>query len=350
MKISKRAYEILNDNSRIEKRNRWMTKLQDYPNLNNTEKVFAVNGIVGQASDAFLLYNDPEKWVVECLENLAERIHFTDNETMFVPACFEAPIFGVHFIDRIFGADVFFQDDQWYNNYLKTPVGSLQYPKLDIDETWGIAKRIANAFLEQDVRLPLFGLPTIASALNIAVNLYGQNILLEMLLNPDIARNDLETINKLLCDLHLWYINKIPYEQLQPVISWNRTQPPGYGQLCGCTCQLISSETYNDLILPLDNELLSVYPNGGMIHLCGSHTQHIHSFKSMPSLKSIQLNDRAALDLEQYYLGLRDDQLIYLNPCEDMSIEKALEITNGKRLVIADNVFSSSVEQLKTGY
>ena len=48
----------------------------------------------------------------------------------------------------------------------------------------------------------MFGLPTIASALNIALNLYGQEILLEMLADPDNARKDLETINRTLVRVH----------------------------------------------------------------------------------------------------------------------------------------------------
>jgi len=127
----------------------------------------------------------------------------------------------------------------------------------------------------------------------------------------------------------------IPMQQLQPVISWNRTQPPGYGQLCGCTTQLLSPSLYEEFIAPLDEKLLSVYPHGGMIHLCGSHTQHLDTFRKMKSLKALQLNDRAAADLSIYFEQLREDQIIYLNPCKELSIEKALEITHGERLIIA---------------
>jgi hypothetical protein len=42
---------------------------------------------------------------------------------------------------------------------------------------------------------------------------------------------------------------------------------PGHGQLCGCTTQLVSGKMYADFIAALDDELLSLYPHGGMIHL-----------------------------------------------------------------------------------
>lgn len=86
--------------------------------------------------------------------------------------------------------------------------------------------------LEADVKLPLFGLPTLSSALNIMVNLYGEEALVAM----------------------------------------------------------------------LDDE------------------------------------EAAMHDLKLYLDGLREDQIIYLNPCEGMSIEKALEISGGKRIVLCEAV------------
>jgi hypothetical protein len=212
-------------------------------------------------------------------------------------------------------------------------VGSLEKPDLDRCPAWITAKRAALEFVRQSVALPLFGLPTIASALNIAVNLYGERILESLLLNLEAADHDLKAINDILREMHMWYRSHLPEAQLQPVISWERTQPPGYGQICGCTTQLISARSYKDIIAPYDNALLGVYPNGGMIHLCGSHSHLIPVFRDMPNLKSVQLNDRAAKDLRLYFEGLRPDQLIYLIPCEGMEIAKALEMTGGERLI-----------------
>lgn len=328
----------MNDRSLINVRDQWfkrLTSLYDgadagYPG----RSVFNVRGIVEFGVLPGLAYEDPDKWVVEALERLAGQAFSAGNSDVFTPVCIEYGLYGVHFIDKILGAEVFFQDNQWYNRYLNTPIGSLEYPDLDNNETWQKAQRAALRFVEEDAKLPLFGLPTIASALNIAVNLYGQEILAALLIDTDNALRDLRTINRLLCDMHRWYCSVIPREQLQPVISWLRTQPWGYGQLCGCTNQLVSGSMYSEYIAPLDEELLSVYHNGGMIHLCGSHTQHIECFRNMKPLRAVQLNDRAAHDLEAYYHGLREDQIIYLEPCEGMTAEMAVNITGGHRLVI----------------
>ena len=340
MAISKKAHEILNREDLIAKRDEWVRRLQNVFSGTadpwNDRFTYGVNGIlaIGQHDP----YTDVELWVEDCLEDLAQRYEEIENEVYFRPLCVEYGPYGVHYTDKMLGGNVYFHAGQWHCDYLPTPVGSL--PSVDPDENpvWQMTQRAMNAFMEADVKLPFFGLPTYASALNIGVNLYGQDILMDMLMEPENAQADLTTINDLLCDLHRRSRAIIPAKQLQPVISWNRTQPPDYGQLCGCTTQLISGESYAEMVAPLDDKLLGVYPNGGMIHICGSHTQHIGAFRDMKNLKALQVNDRAAADLERYFRELREDQVIYLNPCKEMSVEEVMEITGGKRLVIAGDL------------
>lgn len=324
----------LNDRTLIAKRDRWFDTMQSLFDGNYHEpRAFVLDGVLARGkSDP---YTEPEQWVDECLDHIRSDLAGTvDNDLKFRPVCVEYGIYGVHYIDKILGANVYHQAGQWYNDYLKTPIGSLTDPDLDNDETFQLSIRAAKRFAEVGGKFPLFGLPTIASVLNIAVNLYGQEILVEMLEDPDNARKDLETINRTLVRIHEAFREILPEEQLQPVISWARTQPPGFGQVCGCTTQLISGELYRDMIMDLDEAVLNVYPHGGMIHLCGSHAQHIENFRNMKSLRAVQVNDRAAEDLELYFKGLRDDQILYLCPCPGMTIERAMEITGGKRLVI----------------
>jgi hypothetical protein len=283
-------------------------------------------------------YVEPERWVAASLDDLAAHAARLTDPRTFRPLVIEFGPYDVHFIDKMFGADVFDLMDQdkpnWQVRPLSTPIGALQPPDLDTDPTWALSRRLAQAFLAADVRVPLLGLPTIASALNIAVNLYGQEILIAMLTEPEAVIHDLAVINDLLCALHRWYLEHVPLEQLQPVIGWARTQPPGYGQLCGCTTHLVSPGQYARFIAPLDEALLRVYPHGGMIHLCGIHTQHLPVWRAMASLRAVQLNDRAADDTALYLAGLRDDQMLYVNAYEQMPVARILEITGGRRTVV----------------
>ena len=335
-KLSAEAHAYLNDAALIAERDTWFDRMRDLfdgkENEYNSKKVFTLHGIVPRPKDNSYLYTDPEGWVTDCLElMLTQKPTLTDG---FTPVCVEFPPYGVHYIDRMLGANVHFHAGQWNADYLTTPIGSLEMPDLDKDETWQMSVRAARAFLDAEVKLPLFGMPTLSSALNILLNLYGQEALIAMYEDEDAVRHDLDVINTLIRTLHRWYINNISKEQLQPVISWARTQPPGYGQLCGCTTQLLGGDMYREFIAELDNALLGEYENGGMIHLCGSHTQHMETFRNMKNLRSIQLNDRAAEDLALYLEGLREDQILYVNPCAGMPVEKIVEISGGERVVL----------------
>lgn len=331
--MDERTLQILNDTDLLEYQNGWFGKLRA---IFESDEVgpLVLNGIVGRTQNRDVLYNDPKQALAEDMKVLAQYAHQYKSDKWFVPFCVEGEFYGVHFIDRIFGAKVFFQDGQWYNRYLDIEVGELEKPDLESDETWRMAREYALAFLNSDTTVPLLGLPTIASALNIAINLYGEEILVAMLAEPEAAKHDLGIINEVLMEIHKWYIDNIPLERVQPVISWGRTQPPGYGQICGCSTQLVSPGLYEEFIMPLDNALLGVYPHGGMIHLCGSHEHLLPLFAKMENLKSVQLNDRASDGLADYVKQLRDDQVIYLIPSEGMPLEKGLEIAKGKKLVV----------------
>jgi hypothetical protein len=243
----------------------------------------------------------------------------------------------------MFGAKVTWYEDQWWSELLSTPVGELTPPDLDRDPTWALARRVAEAFIESGVAVPLFGLPTLASTLNILLNLYGESALLKMHTQPEAVRHDLCVINDLLLELHGWYHAHIPAAQLQPVVAAQRCQPRGYSQVCGCSTHLIGAAMYRDFVADLDDAVLSVHGSGGMIHLCGAHKQHIPTWRAMASLRAIQVNDRAAEDLELYFRELRPDQVIYLNPTETMTVARALDITGGDRLILVTNPQTASL-------
>jgi hypothetical protein len=155
-----------------------------------------------------------------------------------------------------------------------------------------------------------------------------------MLCDPEAARHDLEVISDTISWLHRWYLNNIPLAQLRMVETYGRVQTEGYGQLCGCSTHLLSTEQYRTAIAPFDDDILSIYPHGGMMHLCGGHTQHIPTWRAMTSLRAVQLNDQAADEMETYFDGLREDQISYITPTEHMPVSRIVRVTGGRRVVV----------------
>ncbi|OPZ19829.1 MAG: hypothetical protein BWZ10_00829 [candidate division BRC1 bacterium ADurb.BinA364] len=101
------------------------------------------------------------------------------------------------------------------------------------------------------------------------------------------------------------------------------------GQICGCSTQLLSPRLYDEFIRPLDEEILALWPRGGMIHLCGAHAHHIPALEAMAPLRAVQMNHRAADDVAEYHRRLRDDQILYVNIYDKMPLERILEHTRG---------------------
>ena len=342
VRLSENARRILTDPELIAIRDRRKAELTAFledPNRpKGTDTVPVLWGMNGwqpglHTDDGVLL--DPVKWVEVSLEEAAKVAETVRDEDILRPLTVEYYAYGVHFVDALLGAELVFGEDlqHIHAKYLPHEVGELTMPDLGNHPLWIHCKKATEAYLEADVPLVDFGLPTIASPLNIALNLYGQEFLIAMLADPEAAHHDLDIITELLCRLHRWFRDHIPADRLQCVVSNSRYQPTGCGQICGCSTQLISGELYAEFIAPRDEALLKVYPNPGMIHLCGSHTQHIENFRSMKHLRIIQLNDLAAEELQFYIDGLREDQVIYLNPCEGMTAAKAMEITGGRRIL-----------------
>ena len=294
---------------------------------------FGLRGICESTTDPDI---NPTEWFTSSITKLAEQVPKAIDELIFRPMGICCNPFGVHFIDDLFGAQVFLHpfSEQWQARPLKNAVGTLERPDFSENARWKKVKEVAQLFVDHNPANVVLVLPTLSSALNIAVNLYGEEILVAMLTEPDAAHHDLRIINDVIIELHTWFIDHVPGDRFQPIAMSGRFQPIGHGQICGCTTQLPSNKLYKEFIAPLDAEVLSLYPKGGLIHLCGAHTQHLSTWQNMQELKSVQLNDRAALDLSDYIAGLREDQILYVNYFDDMPAEEVLKITGGKRLVL----------------
>lgn len=283
------------------------------------------------------LGDDPVAMAFDALEEVADQAEKVRDTEMFHPVFIRPGMHGVSFVDRILETELTLLPD-WQARYLDSPVGELAYPDIDSCEIWRLAKDFYGALIATGVTLPIFGTPCLSSALNEAINLYGEKFLYALAMDTRAARRDLELINDVLVKLHKWFRDNIPERQLGIVALSVRTMPPGYGHIDGCSTHLISGDMYAELVADLDETLLASYPKGGMVHLCGRHTQHIDSWRAMDSVRAIQLAWPAEDDLEIYYDELREDQIFYAGPCKDMSMEQVMEATGGNRLIVAADI------------
>ena len=281
--------------------------------------------------------NVPEK-IEAALDELAGRADALRDEKVFRPLILEVGICSVHFLDRMFHKHVLDEGKVWQNMRMKTPIGQLQPPDLKTDPLWALARECAERAVAMNTSVPLMTPPCLSSPLNVMLNLYGADVYFAMLEDPDAVRRDLAVIHELVLTTRQWYIDNVPTRQFQGAAALVRCQPPGYGQIDGCSTQMISPELYADMIAPLDAEILGLYPNGGMIHLCGAHTQHCRTWREMASLRAVQLCAGPNLEVDVYFNELRDDQIIYIGPTKDLSMDRILDVTGGRRIILAEDL------------
>ena len=328
--------DILCDPELLAIREQHLARLEALYAGERLERAFVLNGINGWSG--IDPRTDPDGWVAATLAELAQQAARSRDAHIFRPLALAYGIYGVHFTDAVLGATVVPEPQEgaggWWSQYLTTPVGALRPPDLSRNVPWQQAQAVARAMSTCGATLPFYTPQILASPLNIAINLYGEEFLLALALEPEAARRDLRVITDTILALTRWYQATLPATQFQPINVANRCQPRGFGQICGCSTQLLSGDSYREFIAPLDAEVLACYPRGGMIHLCGAHTQHLPTWRDMPALRAVQLNDLAAEDFPRYFGELRDDQIIYLNPTDTMTVERALSISSGQRLVL----------------
>jgi len=276
-----------------------------------------------------------DQWLAADLpDNLPALLHDAADPITFHPLVVEFAPFGVHYIDALFGARVFQHEGQHWSDLLPGDLADLSLVDVAASPlgVWtlnALDRLLAHLPLPVAATFPIFSSP-----LNVAINLFGEEVLMDLADPDDGVLHGLAVIGATISDLHQLMRQRYPADRLRFYCSCTRWAPDGFGHICGCSTQLLGAEAYARYLASLDARILATYPHGGTIHLCGRHTQHLACWRAMPTLRGVQLNDAAADDFPAYFAGLRDDQLIYIAPTEAMPIERILAASKGRRIIL----------------
>ena len=96
--------DTLNDPRLIEAREYHMDRLTRLFAGETLDRPFRLHGYCGCSTKD--RWKDPEGWTEECLTDLAAHAELLLDREVFRPLCAEGWLYGVHFTDRVFGAEV----------------------------------------------------------------------------------------------------------------------------------------------------------------------------------------------------------------------------------------------------
>ena len=290
------------------------------------------HGLAGR-NDIDLL-KQPEVWLADVLADMAANAEQAADRVTFRPLAIELDPLGVHFIDAILGAHVSICGPQYWSDELEIDLADFTLPDLSNSAVLRQGLRLARLAVQVSQGRLFVTTPVLSCAINVAINLFGQRLLEAMIERPEPARRVLRIVNAAIVAVTRAFFDAIPDEIQRNSVAENRYAPPGLGQIDGCATQLVSARHYREFLAGLDREVLGLSPRGGLMHLCGTHAHHISTWKAMPQLGAIQINDRAVNDLAAYFNGLREDQLLYVAPTPAFPVERILAVTRGRRIVL----------------
>ena len=289
-------------------------------------RMFGRNHGLAGINDIDML-KQPDEWLDDVLKDMAKYAHESADMITFKPLTIEIDPLGVHYIDALFGANVYIHSQQTWSDQLDIDLDDLQMPDLSNKQVFQESLELTRKAVEVTQGKIFLTTPVLSCAINIGINLFGERLLVALALQPESAKRALRIINDTIISCTKAFFEIIPDNIRRNSVACNRFAPNGFGQIDGCATQLVSAKQYSEFFAELDDEILGVSANGGMMHLCGTHAQHILAFRNMKNLRSIQINDRAAEDLVLYFNGLRDDQIIYVAPTNLLSLKRILKIT-----------------------
>ena len=273
-------------------------------------------------------------WLRKSLDFLDRGLPEAFDETTYRPLVMEFWPLGVHFVDALFGAQVFQRDGNFWNDPLQGDLGDLR--PIDVENA-PLARWMFACLGQMVAAMPsgvISAAPVFASPLNIALNLFNERALIGLHRAEPSALRGMRIIADAIRSLHALVRKEFREDQVRFYASSFRWAPDGFGHICGCSTHLIGPELYARHVAALDEMVLGVFPCGGTIHLCGRHTQHIPVWRAMKVVRGVQLNDAATEDFETYFRGLREDQIIYVTPNERMPVEKIVKISGGRRIIL----------------
>lgn len=282
-----------------------------------------------------------EEWLAGRLEELHENLDlYCDPVTWRVPALALCR-YGLHFTSAVLGCDIEDREGEAWCQPLPESQRELdRFSRPNLMESpvfrdmVDLVRFVADATRN---RLPI-ELPFLAPPLLAAVDLFGQDFLVALAETPDRAALVLREIAAAVLEMRERLLDAAPGADLRGHHTCACPVPADFTFVYGCTTHLLSATMYREQIALFDAAMLRHRAPGGCLHLCGRHTQHLETWRRMPEVKAVQLNDAAALDFDAYWRGLREDQFVVLWPTAGMRLEQVLATTGGRRLAVRADV------------
>lgn len=123
---------------------------------------------------------------------------------------------------------------------------------------------------------------------NVAMDILGQNLMIQYYMDPDGVRKLLDEITKCIIEVGLEF-KKFGDNVSCGVTSIMQKTMPNVYLTSNCTCEMISNDHYEEFLLEYDNKLADAFGSFG-VHHCGASMEHvIEGYSKLKNLDFIEV-------------------------------------------------------------
>jgi hypothetical protein len=164
----------------------------------------------------------------------------------------------------------------------------------------------------QCARFIQVSLPDLQGPMDTAEQLWGGELLIALLDEPDLVNALMARIIEVMLDTVGVY-RPLTSDRLEPLANTQHGYTiPGRLLVRNDSAILVSPQTYRDTIGPVDGQLLSA-AGGGSIHFCGNGEHLIEAFLEVPEVRGIDVGQSSMMDMDRLFAACCERRVAVTN-------------------------------------
>ena len=195
--------------------------------------------------------------------------------------------YGANSIAAIYGIPIVYAKDNWPNSaheYLsEEQITNLEPPNLDTNEHFQNLMDQVELIADTEGRIE--GFINWQGVLNNAQRLRGQELFMDMMINPDLASHLFECVATTMIDA----AKRLHKRQLKSGVSNN------FFTMSNCLVNMVSSEDYYRLLLPHDQRISEAFETVGIHNCSWNATPYFDSYSKIQNNKYIDMGQDSDL-------------------------------------------------------
>jgi len=184
-------------------------------------------------------------------------------------------------IAAIYGVPIIYAEDNWPNCahqcFSEEEVVALEPPNLDDNVHFQNLMKQVDWIAEREGKVE--GFINWQGVLNNAQRLRGQDLFLDMMMNPDLVKHLFECVTTTMID----GAKRLHARQRETGVDIN------FFTMSNCLVNMVSAEHYSELLLPFDLRIAEAFETVGVHNCAWNADQYMEAYAKIPNIKYVDM-------------------------------------------------------------